>query len=51
MSVILKMSLLGWTQRDIADVMGVDRSGISKIVKNFNAKEIQDSRYQLMEIF
>ena len=51
MSVILKMSLLGWTQQGIADVVGVDQRTVSVITKSFTAKEIQDSRYQLIGIF
>ena len=42
-SIMLKMSLLGWKQQEIADVMGLSVRGIQEIHKNFNVKEIVDS--------
>ena len=38
--------MLGWTQQEIADVMGVDRVRVNQIVNNFNVKEIYTSFQQ-----
>lgn len=35
----LRLSMLGWTQEEIAERLGVDRTLISKDVKNFNTEE------------
>jgi len=40
-SVIYGMSLLGWTQREIADVMGMDFTAISKNLKKFGTELFQ----------
>lgn len=45
-SVILKMSLLGWKQQEIADVVGLSVRGIQETHKNFNIKEIVASYQQ-----
>jgi len=33
---MLKLSLLGWTQEEIGDAYGLDRSGVSKIVNELS---------------
>ena len=35
---IYKLKLLGWTYREIAEVVGLDHSTIIQVVKNFNTK-------------
>ena len=35
--------MLGWTQNEIAGIVGVDQSSIAKIMKKFNIKEIHNS--------
>lgn len=36
------LHLLGWTQQAIADAVGLDRTTVSVIVKNFNSKLFND---------
>jgi hypothetical protein len=35
-NIIYKLSLLGWAQEEIGDVVGLDQSAITKIMKNIN---------------
>jgi len=39
---IFKLSQLGWTQEEIGEKVGLDRSTISKIVKKFDIEEIHN---------
>jgi len=37
---IIKLLKLGWTQQEIAEVVGIDRTVISRIVQNANFGEM-----------
>jgi len=44
-SQIYKMSLEGWTQQKISDIIGTNRSRVSQIVNNFPIQEINNAFY------
>ncbi|KXA93662.1 hypothetical protein AKJ66_01515 [candidate division MSBL1 archaeon SCGC-AAA259E22] len=44
-SIILKLSRLGWKQKEIADKVGLSRSRVAEIVGNFDIEEI-DNAYE-----
>ena len=42
-SFIYRLNFLGWTQEEIAELTGLERSSISKIVNNTNIGKIHNS--------